>query len=386
MVKNRILQISKLDLSLNKQSVRIEPSPSKIKFKPMPKILFYQKGYPFLQNRVYPNKEIAVRCPTGEIEIVEEAETGLIYNRKYNANNLIYDKNYNNEQGYSGKFNDHLEKVAQLIKFYLGKKNLVEVGCGKGLFLEKLLEKGFDIKGYDPAYEGINPRIKKKYFEPGITHPSRGLILRHVLEHIPEPLNFLHQLKETNGGKGLIYIEVPCLDWIIKNNAWYDIYYEHINYFQKAFFQAVFSKIIRSGRLFQNQYLFVIADLSKLKKQLKTFKKNKTFKIQKPIIKLSKELNYVIWGAASKGVILAIHCKKNDIKIKFAVDINPAKQGKYLPVTGIKVLSPIEANQRLRPKDIVLLTNSNYFKEIKKTLPKKTKIIAFDKTEKHSIK
>lgn len=345
----------------------------------MSKILFYQKGYPFLQNRVYPNKGIAVRCPTGEIEIVEETETGLIFNRKYNPHNLIYDKNYNNEQGYSREFNHHLEKVAKLINFYLGKKNLVEVGCGKGLFLEKLLEKGFDIKGYDPAYEGTNPRIKKKYFEPGITHPSKGLILRHVLEHIPEPLKFLFQLKETNGGKGLIYIEVPCFDWVNKNNAWYDIYYEHVNYFKKDFFKAAFSTIIHSGRLFRNQYLFVIADLNQLKMPTRKNIKKQTNKIQKPKIKLSKKLKYVIWGAASKGVIFAIHCKKNDIKIKFAVDINPAKQEKYLPVTGIKVLSPIEARQRLRPEDVVILTNSNYLKEIKKYLPPKTKIIAADK-------
>jgi hypothetical protein len=130
----------------------------------------------------------------------------------------------------------------------------------------------------------------------------------------------------------------------------------------------------------------VIADLDQLKIANKKNIKKQTNKIQKPNMNLSKKLNYVIWGAASKGVIFAIHCKKNNIKIKFAVDINPAKQEKYLPVTGIKVLSPIEARQRLRQEDVVILTNSNYLKEIKKSLPQKTRIIAADKSINLSLK
>jgi hypothetical protein len=36
----------------------------------------------------------------------------------------------------------------------------VEVVCGKGYFREMLLVKKFDVTGFDPIYEGKNPRIK----------------------------------------------------------------------------------------------------------------------------------------------------------------------------------------------------------------------------------
>ena len=94
----------------------------------------------------------------------------------------------------------------------MGKDALVEVGCGKGYFLEMLLAKGFKVTGFDPTYEGANLNVKRQYFEPGAVEQANGLILRHVLEHIENPVSFLALLKEANGGIGKIYIEVPCFD------------------------------------------------------------------------------------------------------------------------------------------------------------------------------
>ena len=87
------------------------------------------------------------------------------------------------------------------------------------VFLEMLLADEFEITGFDPAYEGDNPRVVKEYFKQGVLKPSQGLILRHVLEHVPDPYDFLRQLRDANGGSGLIYIEVPCFDWICKEES-----------------------------------------------------------------------------------------------------------------------------------------------------------------------
>jgi amino acid transporter len=79
---------------------------------------------------------------------------------------------------------------------------------------------------------------------------SKGIILRHVLEHIPNPFDFLCQLRRANGGGGLIYIEVPCFDWICKKKTWYDIFYEHVNYFRMQDFIKMFSRVILKKYLF----------------------------------------------------------------------------------------------------------------------------------------
>lgn len=231
------------------------------------KVLYEQQQYPVLQNRVYETFQDALNCPKGDIKIIEDAKTGLVYNAAFNPDLMIYDEHYNNEQGHSPSFKEHLQQAAELIEGALGKEALVEVGCGKALFLEMLLGRGNDITGFDSTYDGENPRVVKKYFEPGIiAKPAKGLILRHVLEHIPKPFDFLRQLRDANGGGGLIYIEVPCFDWILRKRMWFDIFYEHVNYFRLNDFDRMFGKVISKGRFFGEQYLYAVVDLSSLQK------------------------------------------------------------------------------------------------------------------------
>jgi hypothetical protein len=47
------------------------------------------------------------------------------------------------------------------------------------------------------------------------------------------------------------------------------------------------------------------------------------------------------------------------------IDINPAKQGKFLPVTGLKVQSPQVVLPTLEPGTPIFVMNSNYLQEIK---------------------
>ena len=49
------------------------------------------------------------------------------------------------------------------------------------------------------------------------------------------------------------------------------------------------------------------------------------------------------------------------------IDINPFKQRKYMPVTGMRVSSPEEGMSGLTPDDVILVMNSNYFDEIKES-------------------
>ncbi len=50
--------------------------------------------------------------------------------------------------------------------------------------------------------------------------------------------------------------------------------------------------------------------------------------------------------------------------IETIIDINPAKQGKFLAVNGLLVVSPQDAMQILIPGSDVFVMNSNYFDEI----------------------
>jgi hypothetical protein len=334
-------------------------------------ILFEEKGYPVIQNIAYVNYKDAINCKKGDIKIVYDHSSGLVYNDLFDETSIEYTPEYNNEQGNSQFFKNHLNKVADLIEENIGKNSIVEVGCGKGLFLEMMLDRGIDIVGFDPTYVGNNPRVTKKFFEYGIIEkPSSGLVLRHVLEHIKNPYEFLKQLKEANGDQGLIYIEVPCFEWICSNRTWYDLFYEHVNYFRLDDFKRMFTKIISIGHIFGGQYLYVIADLSSLVKPIVT-KPDSTFFPKDFMLRMEKALDdklgrsICIWGAGSKGVIFAHLMQRLGKKIDFVIDVNPEKQGKYLPVTGLLVHSPDDCFDTISCNTEVYVMNSNYLEEIK---------------------
>ena len=335
------------------------------------KQLYKIEQLPVFQNRMYDTLSEAKLCPKGEMVLVENLETGLSYNAAFNPQLMKYDEHYQNEQAVSPLFRKHLDSVAVIVEQTIGKESIIEIGCGKGFFLEMLGAKGFDVTGFDPTYEGSNPRVIKKYFTPELGIQANGLVLRHVLEHIQDPVAFLSRLRQANGGSGKIYIEVPCFDWICEHRAWFDIFYEHVNYFRLSDFYRMFGLIHKCGRLFGDQYLYVVAELSSLK--IPKLDPNDRVNFPEDFlqslgdkIKKTEERQYAIWGGSSKGVIFALLKERVGQPVNMVIDINPAKQGKYLPATGLFVYSPDQALTTLPGNAIILVMNANYLEEIMK--------------------
>lgn len=331
---------------------------------------------PVFQNRMFDSAQAGRDCSKGQVVLVQSMQTGLVFNQAFQSELMRYDHDYQNEQGLSPAFQRHLSDVATIVERHFKGRSLIEVGCGKGLFLEQLTAAGFDITGLDPSYEGSNPRVVKEYFTPHTGLHADAIILRHVLEHVPDPFAFLCGLRESNGGQGLIYIEVPCLDWIAEHHAWFDIFYEHVNYFRLADFARMFANVHESGRFFSGQYLYVVADLAALRAPHNApsdgFELPAGFMaaIDASLAALhtrpgaARATAAAVWGAASKGVIFSLFMNRAGAGIDTVIDINPAKQGRYLAATGIRVSSPQEAVPRLPDGTDVFVMNSNYLGEI----------------------
>ena len=335
--------------------------------------LYRSEQLPVFQNRMFATEQSARQCTRGDVVLVQDLDTGLIYNQAFDPELMAYDADYQNEQGHSGVFRQHLENVAGIVHKHFGGQSLIEVGCGKGHFLEQLQAMGFHITGLDPTYEGSNPAVIREYFTPATGLRAEGLVLRHVLEHVQDPVAFIRQLRDANGGHGRIYIEVPCVDWIADHHAWFDLFYEHVNYFRLGDFDRMFGTVHESGHTFGGQYLYVVADLASIRtpavQSAPAFEFPADFRasLQSSSALLRRRntgRKAAIWGGASKGVIFALLMERAGTNVDMVVDINPAKQGRYIAATGLRVHSPEEALQQLPTGSDVFVMNGNYLSEI----------------------
>lgn len=337
--------------------------------------LYSVSGIPIFQNRVYPSLTTALNAPLGTVKLVRCSSCGFIFNAAFDPALLEYDECYQNEQACSPAFEQHLDEVVSLLeKRGITGKRIVEIGCGKGTFLKKLWLKGHEAFGVDPAYEGTDSRVVRGVF--GAEHAAFGgevFILRHVLEHIAEPLDFLHDIAKNVNYQGKIFIEIPNFDWIIEQRAFWDIFYEHCNYFCPETLNGLFHHA-EWGTFFQGQYLFVWADLKDLKSAAEyssCLVKTPLEDLAAPLRKSRKQASarikeyapILVWGAAAKGSTIVNLLDKNRELIPYLVDINPRKQNGWIGGSGHPILSPSVLADEDQSKNI-LVVNGNYFEEI----------------------
>lgn len=333
--------------------------------------LYTAQDLPIFQNRMYGSEQEAIHCPKGNIRLVEDLETGLLYNLDFQPELMVYDEHYQNDQTSSSTFQAHLENVADIIDDTMKSEVILEIGCGKGRFMDLLLGRGVNVIGVDPTYEGESDRVIKEYFTADLDLRGDGIVLRHVLEHIQNPYDFLCMVRDANGGSGKIYIEVPCFDWICAQNAWFDIFYEHVNYFREADFHRMFGTVHRSGKVFSGQYIYVVAELASLRppvyRETDAADCSAAFfgKLPELPVQPCSQTRRIVWGAASKGVIFSLMSKRRGQAVDTIIDISPGKQGRYIPATGLRVHAPEDILSTIPDGSIVHVMNSNYMSEIK---------------------
>lgn len=166
----------------------------------MDRELLRVEDLPVLQNKVYPHAEAARSAPRGRMVLAQSRANGLIFNSAFDPDLLSYDADYQNEQACSPVFREHLDNVLGIVRRHFRTPSLIEVGCGKGYFLEHLRAAGYDATGIDPAYEGDSPHVVKAAFSEALGMTAEAIVLRHVLEHIRDPLSFLRAVARANGG------------------------------------------------------------------------------------------------------------------------------------------------------------------------------------------
>jgi len=357
---------------------------------------------PVHQNLVCDRIEIAQNIMRGDLSLSLCNSCGFVFNHDFDDRKLNYGEHYDNTQDLSPSFSSYLDELISFLvnKCDLANKQIVEVGCGKGNFLKKLISSSLNNKGYgfDPSYVGelslLNGSIsfRQCYYDSSCTDiPADIVICRHVIEHIASPIDLLNNIHQalSNCPNTKLFLETPCVEWILENKIIYDLFYEHCSYFSqgsitKALNLAGF-KVKSIQHKFGGQYMWVLAslnlpgntdtapvelgtteDLTRLSHLANTYALEEKIildKWYKKVQKLTQREKIAVWGAGAKGVTFANAIDPKNQLIDAIIDVNQNKQGRYLPGTGHLIIPPEQITAR--KISTVIVMNDNYMDEIK---------------------
>lgn len=353
---------------------------------------------PILMNRIYETASEGRSAALGPLEFVACSRCGFTWNLAFDPSLIVYDEEYENDQTYSPSFREHMRaRACDVVESIPANRAVVylEVGCGQGRFIEEVVRiagvRLQSAEGFDPAWRGADgtgpagSRIHRVYFNKGTASRLKSgpnvVVTRHTIEHVPDPINFLRAIREALGrdSTARLWVETPCVEWILKNRAMQDFFYEHCSLFTAGSLAFALEKAgfatPRVRHVFGGQYLWaeaVAAESVRMSDPVASAYEPLDFVRREFIRRWRNEISnagdegrVALWGAGAKGVSFSLLADPEQKIIDHVVDVNPAKQGKYLPVSGTLVVSPAES--ALRKTKTVFVMNSNYMDEITAT-------------------
>jgi SAM-dependent methyltransferase len=360
---------------------------------------FEIKNAPVFSLVTVKSKDEALKVPRKDIELGFCHSCGFIFNRLFDTSIDYFTLGYEDQQGFSVTFMNYLRKISEdLISTYnLKGKSLLEIGCGKGDFINLLTElSGGKGIGIDPAYqEGRqnNPNLTFYREFYNLSHgrlPADFICCRHTLEHIHGTRAFLQLIRDSLGKRNdaAIFFEIPQITRILDVQAFWDIFYEHCSYFSAGslarLFRSTGYEILNLHLDYNDQYLLIEAkpvnspssrsfaieeSIEEQKKRVDNFKlkiKEQLGSWRKKLAALkAKGSKTIVWGGGSKSVGFLTNFADLEL-IEYVVDINPYMENNFIPGIGKKYVQP--AFMKEYKPDAVIIMNGIYKEEITKSL------------------
>jgi SAM-dependent methyltransferase len=335
----------------------------------------------------------ALECVTGDIDLSMCSACGFLWNSAFREELLDYSHEYESTQAFSPTFNRFHERLAvDLVeRFDLEGRTVLEIGCGQGEFLDLLTAAGVGRGiGYDPACrreetEGSLQFIPDYYNETTALPGADLICCKMTLEHIPQPAETLRTVRRSVGDeKPIIFFQIPDVLRILREQAFWDVYYEHCSYFSAGSLARVFRRcgfeVVDVWRGYGDQYLMIEArpgdsgageplaieeDPADLAADAERFAEAVNAVLGSWRERLARLAGnggrLALWGGGSKAVAFLTALSVSEA-IPYVVDINPNKSGTFLAGSGVPVVGPAKAAED--PPDLIVVMNPVYKSEI----------------------
>ena len=338
------------------------------------------EAFPGVQNRFYDDEAAALGARAEALCLVACGVCGFVFDpRPAEARDW---SEYDNAQSASPTYRNFLDQVAERVASVAALepgKVVVEPGCGDGGLLTRLADRtGATVVGFDPAASGradVPDFVRGESFHTDGLGPADVVVLRHVLEAVHDVDDLLRDAAASLCPGGVVYVEVTNVSEALARGAVELFSPEYRRYFSPA---AITLLVERHGLrvrslspLFGGDYLEVVATRAARSDDLHA-----------GIAAVGEAIRSarcaLLWGAAGRAVGAISAGGWTREELAGVVDSDGRKQGRYLPLSGHRVLSPTEA--RALDPDLVVVANPRYLEEIRPELPAGTTLMTLDGT------
>ncbi len=331
--------------------------------------LFELQNSPFIQNRLFRSSDDALATKRANAAYYYCPACHFAFNPAFDRSVVDY-RDYYNEQIESPTYRRYVDDLAVKLTSDCGlhaQSRILEIGCGSGYFLSRLQAAtgASKIVGFDPAYRGgfgMGDKVRRQLFGTAdAAMPVDLIVLRHCLEGLLDVEPVMDLVRDGTSRSARLYIEVNDLDYILTDRNPSLLFHEYYRYFSARavdiFLRQIGFRLERLYSVLGGCYLGITACRAPT-----AFDLSDAYSSLEPIVRGHRKV--VIWGSSGRCISLLSHMSWDKEVVAFGVDIDPAKQGMFMPVTGQKILSPAEA-VAFGP-DLVIVANEIYAPEIRK--------------------
>ena len=314
-----------------------------------------------------PRSESEARKMQGLVMDVRQcASCGHVFHTEFDYENIPYRTGSNLVYNQGASWKQYQDELATewAEDYDLKEKRLVEIGCGEGLFLQRLAAFGNHCIGFEPGPDAERARANgveayAEYFQGSrlFSINADAIICRHVIEHLANPLDFLEDIAiaccEADLSP-LFFAEVPLIEKAMQQNRINDFLYEHVSNFTLNSFQTMFERagfeVLDVRPRFKDEVVTIVARPKPKPIQLAVRWQAARFKVS-----IDEQLESVrntlmtwkadgdrvaLWGGTGKGAALINMFGIDSSLVSLVVDSDERKTGSFVPGTGQEIRSP----------------------------------------------
>ncbi|MBC8088622.1 MAG: methyltransferase domain-containing protein, partial [Phycisphaerae bacterium] len=115
-------------------------------------------------------------------------------------------------------------------RFSLANRRVLEVGCGDGNYLDHLRSAGALVTGNEPSTPFRALAVERGHTvqggyigasTPAQDGPYDAFVTRQVLEHVPDPRDFLAGITASLADGAVGLVEVPCIEQTMRHQRYF---------------------------------------------------------------------------------------------------------------------------------------------------------------------